>query len=144
MNRARARERAEVAVARVVRPSRSEDPRVLVPGRHHDVRVALVVPQGGVEARPVTLYQVRFEDERLGLTPRDDEVYAPDLLFELRYLRAAVAGFGEVVGDPGADVLRLADVDSRRSRKVRAIRITVLRHREKYTALLAYQGPPQA
>src|SRR5215212_6904286 len=155
MNRARARERAEVAVARVVRPSRSEDPRVLVPGRHHDVRVALVVPQGGVEARPVALYQVRFEDERLGLAPRDDEVYAPDLLFELRYLRAAVARAGEVVGDPGADVLRLADVDhavlgvleevdARRSRKVRAIRITVLRHREKYTALLAYQGPPQA
>src|SRR5918911_614434 len=137
MHRACARERAEVAVARIVSPSRGEDPRVLVPGRHHDVGVALVVPQGSVEAWSVALYQVRFEDERLGLAPRDDEVYAPDPLFKLYYLRAAVARLREVVGDPGADVLRLTDIDhavfrvleyiyARRGREMRAIWVTVL------------------
>ncbi len=41
----------------------------------------------------------------------DDEVYPPDALPQLRYLRAAVAGAGEVARHPAPDVLRLADVD---------------------------------
>src|SRR3712207_5967174 len=75
-----ARERAEVAVVRIVGSARGVDPRVLVPSRHHDVRVALVVTERGVEAWPVALYQVGFKDQRLGLALRDDKVYAPDPL----------------------------------------------------------------
>jgi hypothetical protein len=59
----------------------------------------------------VTLYQVRFEDERLSLALRGDEVYTLDPLSKLYYLRATVARLRKVAGDARADVLRLADVD---------------------------------
>jgi hypothetical protein len=138
---ASARERSEVAVARVVGRARGEDPGVLVSGGDHYVGVALVVLERGIEARPVALYQVRFEYKGLGLAARNDEVYLPDPLPELRYLRTAVARAVEVAGHPGAHVLGLAhvqdsvcrvleDVDAGRSGKVRSVGESVLRHRE--------------
>src|SRR5918994_1915228 len=113
MNAAGAREGSEVTMERVVGGAGGEDPGVLVSGRDHDVGVALVVLERGVEARPVALYQVRLQDERLGLAARDDEIYLPDALPELRYLRAAVPRAVEVTGHPATHVLGLAHVDNR-------------------------------
>src|SRR5215203_2293543 len=124
-----ARERSEVAVARVVGGAGGENPGVLVSGSDHYVGVALVVLERGVEARPVALYQVRLEDERLGLAPRNDEIYLPDAFPELRDFRASVSRAVEIAGNPAAHVLGLAhvnyrvssvleDVDTGRGRKV--------------------------
>src|SRR5215211_3928856 len=132
-----ARERTEVAVARVVGGARGEYPRVLIAQSNHDVRVALVVPERGVEARAVALYEVRLQDERLGLALGRYEIYPPDPLSKLRYLRAPVAGTGEVARHPAPDVFRLADVQHRASgvledvdaggsRQVRAVGIPVI------------------
>src|SRR5215216_2138190 len=132
-----ARERTEVAVARIVGGARGEYPRVLIAQSNHDVRVALVVPERGVEARAVALYEVRLQDERLGLALGRYEIYPPDPLSKLRYLRAPVAGTGEVARHPAPDVFRLADVQHRASgvledvdaggsRQVRAVGIPVI------------------
>ncbi len=142
---ARAREGAEVAVARVVGGARGVDPRVLVAGGHHDVGVALVVLERGVKARAVALYQVRLEDQSLGLARRDDKVYLPDAPAELRYLRAPVAGAGKVARHPAPDVLGLAhvhdllfgileDVNAGGGREVGSVGESVLGHRMDYIA----------
>src|ERR687897_382089 len=110
---ASARERSEVAVARVVGGAGGENPWVLVSGRDHYVGVALVVLERGVESRPVAFDQVRLEHQRLGLTARDDEVYLPYAFPELRNLRASVSRAVEVAGNPAAHVLGLAHVDNR-------------------------------
>src|SRR5215213_3461700 len=67
---ASARERSEVAVARVVGGAGGEYPGILISGGDHYVGVALVVFERGVEARPVALYQGRLEHQRLGLARR--------------------------------------------------------------------------
>src|SRR3712207_504380 len=113
MHGARARERPEVSVAQVVRGARGEDTRVLVAQSNHDVRVALVVSKGGVEARTVALDQVGLQHERLRLRPGRDEVYLPDAPPELSYLRTPVARAGKVIGNAAADVLGFSDVEHR-------------------------------
>jgi hypothetical protein len=93
----------------------------------------------------VALYQVSLEDERLGLARGDYEVYLPNALAELRYLRAAVAGAGEVARHPAPDVLGLAhvhdpvrgifeDVDAGRGREVGPVGESVLGHLVDYIA----------
>ena len=58
-----------------MRPAGGEDPRVLIAQGDDDVRVALIVLEGGVKARTIALYEVRFEYERLHLALRSYKIY---------------------------------------------------------------------
>ena len=105
--------RPEVAAAVVDQLACPLDPRELVAEGHLDVRVALVVLEPDVEARPVALDEVGFEEEglrdRVGLghldvdDPVDD---APDPV-DLAARRLLLP----VRADAVAQALRLADVD---------------------------------
>ena len=105
--------RPEVAAAVVDQLARPLDPRELVAEGDLDVRVALVVLEPDVEARPVALDQVGFEQQglrdRVGLghldvdDPVDDAADAVDLAARRLLL--------PVRADATAQALRLADVD---------------------------------
>ena len=105
--------RPEVAAPVVDQLARPLDPREVVGQRDLDVRVALVVLEADVEARPVALDQVHLEEQRLG-----DRVGLGDLDVDDPVDHAAdpvdLAGgrlLLPVRPDAVAQALRLADVD---------------------------------
>ena len=105
--------RPEVAAAVVDQLAGALDPREVVAQRDLDVRVALVVLEPDVEARPVALDQVGLEQERLrdriglgDLDVRDPVDDAPDPV-DLATERLLLP----VRADAVAQALRLADVD---------------------------------
>ena len=115
---ARARERAEVQVARHVAAAEEAHARPLVVQRDLDERVALVVAQAQVEGRALLLDEVVLEQQRLGLggrSPRSRCRRACDTISPVRPWGAAAAA--QVVGDALAQLLRLAHVEHRRRRR---------------------------
>ena len=79
--------------------------------RDLDVGVRLVIAQGDVEARPVFLDQVRFENERVRLAGHDDGVEVGNEADEVPSLYALELIIGEVAAHPRAQALCLANVE---------------------------------
>ena len=110
-HRARAGEGAKVAGAVVQDAAGEVDLRELLAGVDLDVRVGLVVAEARVEGRAVPLDERVFEDERLALRVRDDELEVVGLLHHAADLGHEAEGRPEVRAQPVAQVGRLADVD---------------------------------
>jgi hypothetical protein len=107
---ARRQERPEVAVPVLQDAARDVGARPLLPRRHLDVRVGLVVPQQDVVAGLVLLDEGVLEGEGLALGVRDDRVDRLELGEERLGLRVLRPG-REVRREAPADRPRLADVE---------------------------------
>ncbi len=103
------RVRAEVRAVAPVALAREVDAGIVLVERDRDVRVALVVAQADVEARPVLLDEALLGQQRLRLGRDDERLDAVDPLAHRR--RLARRRGGEVRCDALAHGLRLADVD---------------------------------
>ncbi len=102
--------RTEVARPVVEQPARHEDARERLLNGHLDVRIALVVTQRDVEARPVFLDEIRLEDQRVRLGRHHDRVHVGDLPDERPRLHALRVIGGEVAAHTRAEPLGLSHV----------------------------------
>ncbi len=102
---------AEVGAAVLAQAAGDEDLGVAVVQGELDVGVGLVVAQQDVEARLALLDEVVFERERFALVVDRDVFDIDGLAHQRAGLGVGLAGLQEVRAHPGAQVLRLADVD---------------------------------
>ena len=101
----------EVPAALVLGAPPDHGSRPLVADRHGQERVALVVPQPDVEAGLVLLDQAVLEHDRFDVVADLDPLDALGLRHHLGRPEREVGGVLEVVGQPAAQRLGLADVD---------------------------------
>ena len=104
------RERPEVADALALAAPQHHRPRPLLVEGDREVRVGLVVLQPDVEAGLVLLDEVELEEERLDLVARRRSTRRCRRSATIWRVRSSSAG-AEVVRQPAAQALRLADVD---------------------------------
>jgi hypothetical protein len=102
--------RAEIPRAVVLDLAGDRDPRPLFLDAHPDVREALVVLERHVEAGLVLADERRLEQQRFDLAVGEDEVEVGGLDHQLAQPRVLEVA-GQVVADPVAEALGLADVE---------------------------------
>ena len=86
-----------------------------------DVRIALVVAQHHVEARPVLLDEVVLEHQRFDFGARDRDFDARDGAHHRDGLAVVRAAALEVARDAALQVARFADIDDRAGRVEHAV-----------------------
>lgn len=91
--------------------SHDRGPGPLVTDGDREIRVALVVDEADVEARPVCLDQVVLEHDGLDVARDDDPLDRRRPLHHLGGARVQVNRVLEVAREPAAQRQRLADVD---------------------------------
>ena len=115
----RAPHRADIGVGTeitgpiVFQPPRHENPRKRLLNRDLDVGIRLVIAQRDVEAGLVLLYEIRFENERVGLGGNDDRLEVADQSDQVPGLYALELVVGEVAAHPRAQALRFSYVKGR-------------------------------
>ena len=102
---------AEVPHALALAAPHHGGPGPLVGDRHRQERIALVVAQPDVEARPVLLDEAVLEQERVDLVADLDPLDGLGARHHRGGPRRQAAGVAEVVRQPGTERARLADVD---------------------------------
>ena len=121
------RVRPEVAGALALAAAHHQRPRELLVERDRQERIALVVAQADVEARPVLLDEAVLEHQRLDLVAHLDPLHRLRRGDHLRRARVHVARILEVVGQPLAQARRLADVDHPTERVLELVRARACR-----------------
>ena len=114
--------RTEVADALALLAAHDHGAWPLLVERHREERVRLVVLQPDVEPRPVLLDEVVLEEERLDLVADLDPLDGLRGLHHLARPRQQRVRRGEVVRQPAAQALRLADVDDAAVRVLELVR----------------------
>ncbi len=110
-DRVRVRVGAEIAGVLPLRASHDRGLGPLVADGDREVRVALVVNEADVEARPVGLYQVVLEHDGLDVAGDDDPLDRCGPFHHLSGTRVQVNRILEVAREPAAQRQRLADID---------------------------------
>ena len=110
-DRVRVGERPEVADALALLAPHHHRPRPLLAHGHREERIRLVVLQPDVEPRLVRLDELVLEEERLDLVAHLDPLDRLGRRHHLAGARQQRRRGAEVVGQPAAQALRLADVD---------------------------------
>ena len=121
-DRVRVGVRAEVADALALLAAHHHGARPLLVERDREERVRLVVLQPDVEPRPVLLDEVVLEEERLDLVAHLDPLDGLRGLHHLAGARQERVRRGEVVRQPAAQALGLADVDDAAVRVLELVR----------------------
>ncbi len=110
-DRIRVRVGAEIAGVLALRTSHDRGLGPLVADGDRKVRVALVVDEADVEARPVRLDQVVLEHDGLDVARDDDPLDRGRALHHLSGAGVQVNRILEVARQPAAQRQRLADID---------------------------------
>lgn len=81
--------------------------------QHLDIRVALIILQADVVARPIALDQRFFEDQRLDLVFFNDEINIADMLAQVDGFQAGFGAGVEITAHAVAQFDRLANINDR-------------------------------
>src|SRR5204863_2643260 len=103
---------AKVAGPIVFQTSRYKDSRERLLDRDFDVRIRLIVAQRDVEARPIFLDEIRFQNERVCFSRHHDCLEVADEPYEMTGFYALELIVREIAPHAPAEALRLSDVEA--------------------------------